>query len=487
MARHVILALAVLQAVALSLSAQNAGVFSQEPKARLPVPDQPTQKEALGLVGEVDTGDYEAAKTPEAKQALAQKLLQAAAETTEAANRYVLLKVARDVAARAADVDLAFEAADAMAAAYQVEAPGMKSEILETALRAAGTPEQQRAVVGGALALVDQAAAGDDYEAATRLGRFALSAARRTRDPKLLNRVMVRNREVEKAGRMHRKVKIALESLERNPGDPEANLTVGRYLCLVKGEWEKGLAMLALGSDDELKALAVKELEGASEPAAQAALGDGWWDLAQKEEGPGKARFEERARHWYGKALPALKGLVKAKVEKRLEPSGPGVAKVERTEKHYLSPENLKNVAFLMRSKTSWKNDARNLVDVQKVPGAFRVAWRSLGGHDWKMLLFANEDVTARKLVAVITIQQGECYVALRSKTLGTVGPAAKLPPGQRRVVELWIEKGVARAAVDGNPIPIDRNSPENYGYFAFVFDPGGIVFFHELRFESVK
>ena len=83
--------------------------------------------------------DYEVAKTPEAKQALAAKLRRAAAEAAEPVNRYVLLKVARDVAARAADVDLAFESADAMAAAYQVEAFGMKFEILETALRS-GVP-----------------------------------------------------------------------------------------------------------------------------------------------------------------------------------------------------------------------------------------------------------------------------------------------------------------------------------------------------------
>ena len=76
--------------------------------------------------------------------------------------------------------------------------------------------------------------------------------------------------------------------MEAKPTDPEANLIVGRYKCFVKGDWDTGLLMLALGTDPALATLAVKELEGAKSPDEQVKLGDSWWALADKQDGAGK-------------------------------------------------------------------------------------------------------------------------------------------------------------------------------------------------------
>jgi hypothetical protein len=74
--------------------------------------------------------------------------------------------------------------------------------------------------------------------------------------------------------------------------------------------------MLALGSDEQLKALAAAELMDAPDALA---LGDGWWDLA---DGLMDVRQREAARlragTWYTKALSTTEGLTRAKVEKRL-------------------------------------------------------------------------------------------------------------------------------------------------------------------------
>ena len=113
-------------------------------------------------------------------------------------------------------------------------------------------------------------------------------------------------------------MKAARVTLEKTPDDPEANLVVGKYLCFVKGDWDKGLPMLALGKDEALKALAKQELEGAASSTEQAKLGDGWWNLAEKQEGTAKKQIQARAGYWYQKALPGLSGLMKDKVEKRL-------------------------------------------------------------------------------------------------------------------------------------------------------------------------
>ena len=103
------------------------------------------------------------------------------------------------------------------------------------------------------------------------------------------------------------------------PSHPAANLAAGRFLCLVKGDWARGVSMLALGSDPELKETAIKDLKGAATAAEQAALGDAWWDLAEKKEGQEKESLMLRAGTWYRQAEPGLTGIARVKVGKRLE------------------------------------------------------------------------------------------------------------------------------------------------------------------------
>ena len=93
---------------------------------------------------------------------------------------------------------------------------------------------------------------------------------------------------------------------------------MGKYECFFKGDWEKGVSNLALGKDDNLKAVAAMELKRPASSTEQAKLGDDWWDLAEKQEGVTRLQMQQRAAYWYQKAMPGLSGLTKAKVEKRL-------------------------------------------------------------------------------------------------------------------------------------------------------------------------
>lgn len=51
-------------------------------------------------------------------------------------------------------------------------------------------------------------------------------------------------------------VKKAELKLAEKPDDPEANLTLGKYLAFVKGDWEGAIPHLSMGSDAILKAAA---------------------------------------------------------------------------------------------------------------------------------------------------------------------------------------------------------------------------------------
>jgi hypothetical protein len=297
-----------------------AGTAAALAQGKAPVPDAAAQDRAQGLLRDVYGSEYDAARTSKQKTELASKLLERAAKSkADPASHFVLLRVAKDVAVLAADAETALEAVDRIVATYDVDAMDMRLDCARRLAEAAKLSSQHGAVAEQAYALVDAALAEDEFKAATQLGEIARESARKARDYALLKQVVARLEEIDKTRSAHAEYQRFMTRLEEAPTDPEANLAVGRYLCLSKGDWERGIPMLALGSDPSLKALAVTELEGATSPAEQVALGDAWWDLAESERGPHKDRFLARARFWYEKALPALPGgLSRVKVEKRI-------------------------------------------------------------------------------------------------------------------------------------------------------------------------
>src|SRR5262249_16754416 len=119
------------------------------------------------------------------------------------------------------------------------------------------------------------------------------------------------------------RVKPFVQKLKDSPDDAEANGEVGKYLCLARGLWQKGLPLLARGKDQKLKELAQKDLARPKATKAKVTLGNAWWELAEKEKPPAQHRLQERAAFWYEKALPDLTGLSRTRLEKRLETVAP--------------------------------------------------------------------------------------------------------------------------------------------------------------------
>jgi len=83
---------------------------------RLPVPDAAAQAEAVKLIRELYEQDYKTAKTPPQQTALANKLIEQAAQNKDDATAYfVILRVAKDMAVQAGDAKTALDAVDRMA------------------------------------------------------------------------------------------------------------------------------------------------------------------------------------------------------------------------------------------------------------------------------------------------------------------------------------------------------------------------------------
>ncbi len=282
------------------------------------VPSDAAQQQAVKLIEEVYGEEHAQAKTSAAKTALANKLLKEAAESTDLTNRYVVLRVARDIATQAGDAETAMRAVEEIGKNFQVDVFQLKGRALSQAKQSASLTKQRKALAEQALALIDEAVARDDFVAAEYLGQLALDSARRAREGGLTKRIVARNEVVTEIAEAYSEAKDAFQTLEENPTHPEANLAVGTYLCFMKGNWNKGIPMLALAKDGQTTKLAVKELEGVTDVAGQVALGDGWWALAETKDGLAKERLRERAAVWYRLAAPKVSGIVKSKVEMRI-------------------------------------------------------------------------------------------------------------------------------------------------------------------------
>jgi hypothetical protein len=189
------------------------------------------------------------------------------------------------------DYAAAFRAIDELSKHFVINAPQMKAGALETAARAFSLRPSNEGLARACLATVTQALAGDDYATAERLIKLGEWAAQNTKNVALVTSVQARGRAVTAQQKEHEKIKPDLETLKSKPDDPDANARVGRSFCLFTGDWEKGLPLLAKGSDKKLQALAEKEMAVTNEPAAQAALGDGWYDLAEAEDGAPKTQL----------------------------------------------------------------------------------------------------------------------------------------------------------------------------------------------------
>ncbi len=104
----------------------------------------------------------------------------------------------------------------------------------------------------------------DDYDAAERLLRVAQTfVADQTGTPVAIA-VATRAPEIPDFLAFHynKSARDAAATLASNPKDPAANLAMGRFQALIRGDWDRGLRLLARGSDAGWKTLAQTDLDG---------------------------------------------------------------------------------------------------------------------------------------------------------------------------------------------------------------------------------
>jgi len=284
---------------------------------RDPVPDAATQKDKEKVIRDVFKAEY-ARKTPSDRTAFARMLLQQALQTKDdPPTKYVMLREAREIAVQGGDAGTASEAVAEMARCFEVDALRMKLSVLTSMAQEARTPDLARNTADALLKLVDEAEAKEDVETQEKSVAVVIAVARRCKDLTLAARAESRQKEVADLKSKLTRVRSARETLLARPEDPAANLEVGQLECFYRGNWDAGLPLLAKGSSESLRTLALQDLSNPGQVQEQIQLGEAWRDRSERESGS-RQRIRDRAIFWYEKAAEAATGIFKLKVDKAL-------------------------------------------------------------------------------------------------------------------------------------------------------------------------
>lgn len=312
---HTLLLWGLLSACLAAATPPSTAPARQDP--RLAVPDPALRAKSARLIAELFQSDLAQIRNPAQEAAYASKLLKSATQTTDdPVGRFELFEEARAAAAQAGDVETAMEVVGQISQNYRVNGLLLAANTLGLLVARLGPQDAPRALPF-IDTFVSQAVGADRLDLAKAGADMAAQIAHKSKDGTLIAESEAFSKEIESLKAAFEGVPAAAAKLADNPADPEANLVVGRYYCLYKGEWG-ALEPLSRGSDPVLRGIAARDLAGATDPHGMMAIGDGWWDWAETQSGVPRQTARRRAVYWYQKASPQLEGLSKLVVEHRL-------------------------------------------------------------------------------------------------------------------------------------------------------------------------
>jgi len=318
----------------------------ETPARRLPPPARGLQDAIAARVTE--QFHPEEAASPVAKTRLAKQLLDLADQSSDKQDeRFVLLRTAAELSCDGCDVELMLQAVDGLAKEYDVPEPEVQGHMLKRFLADGEKPERVMAFLRNCDAVISRATAADKLDLAVELADLAGGLCDRpVGSSQFREEILQRQTRVRRIGERFKQHQAALARLAAAPDDADAHATAGRWLCLVKGNWDEGLPHLSQGSEPRLKKLAQQELSAANAaPDVLVALGDGWYEMVQSAEAEEQLPMLRRADDCYRRAAESSSGLAKAEIDGRRKEIGQRLA--------CLAPEEVQPASPLDAAKPS--------------------------------------------------------------------------------------------------------------------------------------
>ena len=357
------------------------------------VPDAKSLEKATATVRDLFKKEYRGKKIENRHKLV--KLLLSESENCKdmPTDQYAILNEAVGIAAEAGEIASAIQAIRAMDKYFKIDRLKRTTEALATARKAA--TKKQFAPL--ATAFYDHAAAlmqRDNFDHADDMAKYAIRYARIVKQKGIVSASRDLRKEIARLKKEFPAICKARDQLKNNPDEPGANYIVGKYLCLTRADWKKGLPMLAKGDKPNWQAAAQKDLAGAKPSAEKATIGNTWYELAETEKNkPAKIAVMLRAEFWYRQAMANLKGLAKRKIEVRLKK----IAKIT-TSQFLKSDKDL--VLYLSFDRKT----------ISKGKGGYRVKDLSGNGHDGEIF---GASVVAGKTNEALQFDGKSHYVAI--------------------------------------------------------------------------
>ena len=390
------------------------------------------------------------------RRKLTESLLTMAEKSADSpVDQFVLLVAAMDAGAEAVNLPLAFRAIDRLAKGFDVDGLPLKGEIAAKLSPKPGAADLAEENAKAAMTVVDQLAAEEDFVTASKI--CAAIAPLAAKNPALRTEIQFQQRELTLRREAAEKFALHNEKLKASPEDPAANLEVGRYLCFYRWNWKAGLVNLTHGSDQTLRAIAERELASAETTEAQSALADAWWDQASTMSGISKTAIEWHAAEWYAKAKPKLKGLSRAKAEKRIAATG------------YVSTKELVAAAD--------ENIATPAVTPKANPGEWRALFdgKSLDGwRNWKQQTIKPDWKAADG--AMVKGSGGGNLATIEELDFFELTIDYKIAPGGNSGILFWVQDEGGEPAQSGPEVQLldnERgNDPIKSGWLCYLLQP---------------
>lgn len=239
-------------------------------------------------------------------------------EAESPAEQFVLLNQACDLAAKTGNYSAAAEFIDQLVDRFVVSPLALRADALTEINRVQKVAAQKQPLVDNALFLVADALQADDYATAEQTAKLAALAARGANDAVRAEAAKQCVKDVSEVARHYKSLHAAVERLHEVADDPEANLKLGQFECMLKHDWHQGLLRLARGSDEALGQLAQRDLQSPVEPAARLDLAEAWFEWAAGSKDETKLACQSRALEWYELAAPACRGDDRKQADERI-------------------------------------------------------------------------------------------------------------------------------------------------------------------------
>jgi len=393
------------------------------------------------------------------RQALVQKLTEAATAATDPAERYALLKEASDQSAASGDVNGALAIDDTLFALFKVEEMDLKLATLALVPRGAKGSTTSHDAAVAAMSLSDRAYDAGDYDMASKLAQAAESAFTAAHED--ASSAKARTKQIREQAAQMARIAPLLKKLKETPDDPDTNTKVGKYYCLTVGNYDKGLPLLLKGSDIALKGLAEVEASHPADAAAQIKLGDGWWDKAAGDSQAAKCK--ERACFWYDKARAQSAEELPEKLIQRLATQSRTIDLLPLVDLD--QPSTISTVRVVNPRPLSWKRDHGALLfDGGAYSSELQLPYRPVGEYDFSVEFTMTRGMgTVGLLMPVrgIMLEWGMSQYAEQFSPLnlrrGTFGPILRgdvpMVTGRHYLCTVQFRRNGVRALINGTVI----------------------------------